>query len=291
MRLPPGVRRAAARAQDVDRVEEHVERALGRRQRVEVVPRHRPRLVGQHRHHDRRAVRDRVQRPPRLAGQIADRGARRRRPSWRRSRAARAARGRRRRSGSGRARARSSTRPPAPRRRARPFGRARRRCRRSSVPAPPTMLRERPAAGAPDEREVARARALGDLLRLGGGARDGRPEHQVRIAGQRSPSHSANVCVVAVREQAAARLGRRLARAAAWPRARSARRRGAGARPRASSARRSSRRKRQAHRVQLGAAADEQLAVQLERDEVAGHGHATPRPRPPRAGPSRSPAR
>ena len=71
-----------------------------------------------------------------------------------------------------------------------------------------------PGVAAPDEREVPRARAGGDLLRLGRGARDGRTEHQVGVAGE-LPQPVGERLAVAVREQAPPRLGGRLARA--WP--------------------------------------------------------------------------
>ena len=125
--------------------------------------------------------------------------------------------------------------------------------------------------GAPDEREVAGARARRDLLGLGRGARHGRPEHQVGVAGQLAEPVGERA-VVSVREQAPARLGGRLAGARpghalvardgdAQPRAR-ARERDALGRP-----------QREAQRIQLGPAADEQPPVELERDEVARHGH------------------
>ena len=127
-----------------------------------------------------------------------------------------------------------------------------------------------PAAAAPDEREVARARARGDLLRLGRGARHGGPEHQVGIA-RELPEPLGERLGVAMCKQPPPRLGGRLAGPRPGdalvtcdrdPQSRSrARERDAlgGA-------------QRQAQRIQLGPSADQQAAVELERDEVTGHG-------------------
>ena len=126
-------------------------------------------------------------------------------------------------------------------------------------------------ARAPDEREVARAGAGVDLLRLGRGARHGRPEHQVGIARQLAEPVGERP-VVPVGEQPPASLGRRLARAGLGdtlvagngnPQARARAHEGHALAPA----------QREAERVQLGPAADEQPAVELEGREMARHGH------------------
>ena len=70
MRLPPGCRSADRGRSTFDDVEEHAERALRRRERVQPVPRHRAGLARGDRHHDRRAVRDRLERAARLVRQV-----------------------------------------------------------------------------------------------------------------------------------------------------------------------------------------------------------------------------
>ena len=98
---------------------------------------------------------------------------------------------------------------------------------------------------------------------------DGGAEHQVGVARELAQPLGERL-VVAVCEQAPARLGGRLA----WPRhgdPRIARDREAQAGARAHQRHALCGSQRQPERVQLGAAADEQLAVQLERDEVPGN--------------------